>query len=88
MRKRRLERLFWEAHLCGFEDAGSASEAGKNVERAQEERQKNTISGDDSWRVPPVPIPNTEVKTPNAESTWLETAREDRKLPDSIDRHS
>ncbi len=26
-------------------------------------------------------MPNTEVKPLNAESTWLETAREDRKLP-------
>ena len=31
--------------------------------------------------VPPVPIPNTVVKRVNVESTWLETAREDRKLP-------
>ena len=30
---------------------------------------------------PPVPIPNTEVKHPYAESTWLETAREARELP-------
>ena len=29
---------------------------------------------------PPVPIPNTVVKLTNAESTWLEAAREDRKL--------
>ena len=31
--------------------------------------------------VPPVPIPNTVVKHVKAESTWLETAWEDRKLP-------
>ena len=31
--------------------------------------------------VPPVPIPNTAVKHINAESTCLETGREDRKLP-------
>ena len=30
---------------------------------------------------PPVPIPNTVVKHIYAESTWLETAWEDRKLP-------
>ena len=30
---------------------------------------------------PPVPIPNTEVKRPYAESTWLETAWEVRELP-------
>ena len=33
---------------------------------------------------PPVPIPNTEVKHPYAESTWLETAREFRALPVSF----
>ena len=41
----------------------------------------NRISGDDGYVVPPVPIPNTVVKHINAESTWLETAWEDRKLP-------
>ena len=34
--------------------------------------------------VPPVPIPNTEVKLSCAESTWLETAREDMSMPVSI----
>ncbi len=38
-------------------------------------------SGDDSYTAPPVPIPNTVVKRVNVESTWLETAREDRKSP-------
>ena len=33
------------------------------------------ISGDNSLRDPPVPIPNTEVKPQHADSTWLETAR-------------
>ena len=41
------------------------------------------ISGDDGEGVPPVPMPNTEVKPFSAESTWLETAREDRSSPDS-----
>ena len=41
------------------------------------------ISGDNGWRVPPVPIPNTEVKPPRADGTWLETARETMSLPDS-----
>ena len=40
-------------------------------------------SGDDSKRVPPVPIPNTEVKPLSAEGTWLATAREIRTPPDS-----
>ena len=29
----------------------------------------------------PVPIPNTMVKTDAADNTWLETAREDKWLP-------
>ena len=41
------------------------------------------VSGDDSWRAPPVPIPNTEVKPPNADGTELGTAWESRKLPGS-----
>ena len=32
----------------------------------------------------PVPIPNTKVKTQSADDTWLETARESRWLPESI----
>ena len=43
-----------------------------------------SISGDNGEKVPPVPIPNTEVKLLSAESTWLATAREDRSSPDSI----
>ncbi len=35
---------------------------------------------DDSYEAPPVPISNTVVKLVNAESTWLATAWEDRKL--------
>ena len=46
----------------------------------------STNSGDDGEREPPVLIPNTEVKPFRAESTELETAWEDRALPDSIDR--
>ena len=33
----------------------------------------------DSCEDTPVPMPNTVVKLTNAESTWLEAAREDRK---------
>ena len=46
-------------------------------------REDDTISGGNGVGVPPVPIPNTEVKTYSAESTWLDTAREDRSPPDS-----
>ena len=47
-------------------------------------RKKITLSGGDNEGVPPVPIPNTEVKPFSADGTWLETARESRSLPDSI----
>ena len=46
--------------------------------------KENTISGGNGGRVPPVPIPNTEVKPLSADGTWLETARESRSPPDSI----
>ena len=46
--------------------------------------KENTISGGNGERVPPVPIPNTEVKPLSADGTWLETARESRSPPDSI----
>ena len=42
------------------------------------------ISGGNSLRDPPVPIPNTEVKPQHADSTWLVTAREGRSPPDSM----
>ena len=41
-------------------------------------RIKNYIIGVDSKEVPPVPIPNTEVKLFHVENTWLATARENR----------
>ena len=45
--------------------------------------KKFTHCGGNGLRVPPVPIPNTEVKPQHADGTWLETARESRSLPDS-----
>ena len=50
---------------------------------ALKEEKRNSISGDNGERVPPVPIPNTEVKPLSADGTWLETARESRTPPDS-----
>ena len=47
-------------------------------------KEKYRISGDNSLRDPPVPIPNTEVKPQHADGTWLATARESRSSPDSI----
>ena len=46
-------------------------------------KKKFTISGDDGEGVPPVPIPNTEVKPFSADGTWLDTAWESRTLPES-----
>ena len=43
------------------------------------EKSTSKKSGDNSKEVTPVPISNTVVKLINAESTWLETAWEDRK---------
>ena len=48
---------------------------------AEQANEIATISGGNDGEVPPVPIPNTAVKLTYAESTWLETAREDRELP-------
>ena len=47
---------------------------------------KFTHCGGNGLRVPPVPIPNTEVKPQHADGTWLETARESRSLPHSNSR--
>ena len=46
------------------------------------QRLKIKYSGMMRVGVPPVPIPNTMVKTDAADNTWLETTREDRWLPD------
>ena len=51
---------------------------------SRNEIKVNMISGGNSKRDPPVPIPNTEVKPLSADGTWLETARESRSSPDSI----
>ena len=59
----------------------SKSEAEKKWKRKLKQNQSKSgsectnISGDNSLRDPPVPIPNTEVKPQHADSTWLETAR-------------
>ncbi len=41
-------------------------------------------SGTNGCEVPPVPIPNTEVKLTHAEDTWLATTRENRTAPESL----
>ena len=45
------------------------------------ETQSKYHSGGNGEEVPPVLIPNTEVKLFSAESTWLATAREAKTLP-------
>ena len=62
---------------------GRGTEVVKRKVQRRRCRKQHTISGGHNEGVPPVPIPNTEVKPFSAESTWLETAREDRSLPDS-----
>ena len=42
----------------------------------------NKKSGANGCEVPPVPIPNTEVKLTNADDTWLVTTRENRTVPE------
>ena len=61
--------------LCGFEGAKLS---------VKHTPAQHNISGDNSLRDPPVPIPNTEVKPQHADGTWLATARESRSSPDSI----
>ena len=84
--------LLVNSDLCSFEGAGRGSEesgeCAKRKRRAKRSGQEarsapGKVSGDDSWRAPPVPIPNTEVKPPNADGTELGTAWESRKLPGS-----
>ena len=75
----------------GTESGGGARAQTKRKGKAKRVRESdlsdtikvNTISGGNGERVPPVPIPNTEVKPLSADGTWLETARESRTPPDS-----
>ena len=67
--------------LCGFEGVKLRAE---RSESGRKQRAQHNISGDNSLRDPPVPIPNTEVKPQHADGTWLATARESRSSPDSI----
>ena len=63
---------------------GSSTLLFQKQERESRSNSIATISGGNDGEDPPVPIPNTEVKLSSAESTWLDTAREDKSLPDSI----
>ena len=93
--RRRRVKVCWSTLTCAvLKVRGGGSEpSGEDAERKRRERSKaddkrgraprRKVSGDDSWRAPPVPIPNTEVKPPNADGTELGTAWESRKLPGS-----
>ena len=69
--------------------AGAEAERGESARRStsreggKPSEKEHTISGDNSERDPPVPIPNTEVKPLSADGTWLATARESKTSPDS-----
>ena len=80
--------LLVNSDLCSFEGAGRGARKAESARSGSEAHGKRKaplrkVSGDDSWRAPPVPIPNTEVKPPNADGTELGTAWESRKLPGS-----
>ena len=88
----RCDRLSWQE---SSQVSRPKSEASRKAGRAKGEQseaeelksqrdREHTISGDNSLRDPPVPIPNTEVKPQHADGTWLATARESRSSPDSI----
>ena len=51
------------------------------IRKAERPKRVEDPTGGNDGEVPPVPIPNTAVKLSSAESTWLDTAREDRSLP-------
>ena len=55
--------------LCSFERTAFAR------------RMKSQTSGDHAVGVPPVPIPNTEVKTSRAKDTWSASSWESRSSP-------
>ena len=91
--RRRRVKVCWSTLTCAVlkvrgggarkaESARSGSEERSGADRKRESAP-GKVSGDDSWRAPPVPIPNTEVKPPNADGTELGTAWESRKLPGS-----
>ena len=72
--ERRKARFQGQLFLCSFQ--GADAEASDN----------RRVSGGYGERVPPVPIPNTEVKPLSADGTWLATARESRTPPDPFSK--
>ena len=66
--------------LCSFQGVKKP----KRARASKGETQPHKVSGDNSLRDPPVPIPNTEVKPQHADGTWRATARKSRSSPDSM----
>ena len=67
-----------EDTLFDFEVTAERRQFAKQTDDFQSCALKIGANGDE---VPPVPIPNTEVKLISVENTWLATAREDRAVP-------
>ena len=76
-------RKFRSRMLCSCQGVREEERKGTEKGFRKFRKEKYTISGDDGEGVPPVPIPNTEVKPFSADGTWLDTARESRTLPES-----
>ena len=76
-------RKFRSRMLCSCQGVREKEWKGTEKGFRKFRKEKFTISGDDGEGVPPVPIPNTEVKPFSADGTWLDTARESRTLPES-----
>ena len=67
-----------EDTLFDFEVTAEKRQFAKQTDDFQSCALKIGANGDE---VPPVPIPNTEVKLISVENTWLATAWEDRTVP-------
>ena len=77
-----------QSHECDLAVARKRTRKNREIETTRRVtlclvlRVQAHISGGDSKEVPPVPMPNTEVKLLNVDDTWWVTARESRKLPE------
>ena len=68
---------------AGIQRAGKPFERASPQSGAPAKPGSEHMAGVNYAEVPPVPIPNTEVKLSSAENTWWVTAREDRSMPAS-----
>ena len=53
-------------------------ESARLLQEKEKHDEGHALAGVNDGEVPPVPIPNTEVKLTCAEDSWLETACENR----------